>query len=220
MRQRGVVVVGVLILAAVIGLAWWSLPMQAWINDLAARVHRLGPAAPWIFALIYAAALVLCAPGAPFSIGAGVVFGFGGIPFSVLGATLGACGCFLVSRYAIRDRVRRLLGHRETLIALDRAVTEEGWRIVFLLRLNPLVPFNLQNYFFGVTQIGFWPYAAATLVGVIPGIILHVYLGVLGQGGSGIWRWVFAGVGLGATALVTAVLARKARTVLRLKGVR
>ena len=46
-----------------------------------------------------------------------------------------------------------------------------GWKIVALLRLNPLVPFNLQNYFFGVTDIGFWPYAAATFFGIMPGAL-------------------------------------------------
>ncbi len=33
-----------------------------------------------------------------------------------------------------------------------------------LLRLSPLVPFNLQNYFFGITEIKFWPYVVATFV--------------------------------------------------------
>ncbi len=205
---------------AALGLAWWYLPVQAWITGFATRVHEFGPAAPWVFALTYAVALVFCAPGAPFSIGAGVVFGFAGVPFSILGATLGACGCFCVSRYALRTRIRRFLTQRERLLALDRAVTEEGWRIVLLLRLNPLIPFNMQNYFFGVTQIRFWPYAGATLVGVVPGIFLHVYLGVLGRnaGDAGVWRWVLAGVGLGATTVVTILLGRKARAVLGTKA--
>lgn len=205
---------GGLILA--IGLGWWLLPVESWVAGLVRWVDGVGPSAPWLFALIYAIALVFCAPGAPFSIGAGLAFGFRAVPFAILGATLGACGCFLVSRYVLRHRARRVLDGRASLQALDRAVTEEGWRIVFLLRLNPLIPFNVQNYFFGVTQIRFWPYAAATAVGVVPGLVLHVYLGVLGRGagGAGVWRWVSAGVGLGATALVTLLLARKARSVL------
>ncbi len=207
-------------LLAAVALGWWFLPLEAWIAALVGWVEGFGPAAPWLFALTYAVALVFCAPGAPFSIGAGLVFGVRAMPFAMLGATLGACGCFLVSRYVLQRRVRRLLGGRAGLQALDRAVTEEGWRIVFLLRLNPLIPFNVQNYFFGVTQIRFWPFAAATAVGIIPGLVLHVYIGVLGRdaGGAGVWRWVLAGVGLAATALVTVLLARKARAVLTKHG--
>ena len=40
------------------------------------------------------------------------------------------------------------------------------------------MPFNLQNYLFGVTAISFRHFLAATLAGIIPG---RVYLGVLGK---------------------------------------
>lgn len=211
-------------LFVLIGLGCWFLPVEAGVAAFVEWVQGFGPAAPWLFALTYAVALVFCAPGAPFSIGAGLVFGFSAVPFAMLGATLGACGCFLVSRYLLRRRVRRVLEGRAALQTLDRAVTAEGWRVVFLLRLNPLIPFNVQNYFFGVTQIRFWPYAAATAVGIIPGLVLHVYLGVLGRsaeaggGRAGVWRWVLAGIGLAATGLITMLLARKARTVLTKHG--
>ena len=56
--------------------------------------------------------------------------------------------------------------------AIDRAVTKEGWQVVVLLRLSPIIPFNVQNYALGVTSIPFWHYLGATLIGIIPGIAI------------------------------------------------
>src|SRR5437879_1739462 len=108
------------------------------------------------------------------------LFGAWGFPIVILAASIGAALAFLLSRHAVRARLRRLLEAKPSYAAIDRAVAEEGWKIVALLRLNPLVPFNLQNYFFGVTDIGFWPYAAATFFGIMPGAAFYVYLATLG----------------------------------------
>ena len=54
--------------------------------------------------------------------------------------------------------------------------------MVVLLRLSPVVPFNLQNYAFGMTGISFLQYFNATLVGIVPGIALYVYFGIFGKG--------------------------------------
>jgi membrane protein DedA with SNARE-associated domain len=86
----------------------------------------------------------------------------------MIGATLGSSLAFLIARYLLRERIKRALHKRPKFKAVDEAVSEDGWRIVLLLRLSPLVPFNLQNYFFGITEIKFWQYMVATFVGIIP----------------------------------------------------
>jgi len=108
--------------------------------------------------------------------------------------------------------------------AVDQAVTEDGWKVVMLLRLSPMVPFNLQNYFFGVTDIKFWHYVAATFVGIMPGTAIYVYLGAIGavagsgsQGGA--LKWTFFGIGLIATVVVTVLITRKAKARLDALGV-
>jgi uncharacterized membrane protein YdjX (TVP38/TMEM64 family) len=103
--------------------------------------------------------------------------------------------------------------------AVDNAVTEEGWKIVVLLRLSPLVPFNVQNYLFGITDIPFPHYFAATCVGIIPGTVLFVYLGALGNTSAGRLEWVFFGVGLLATVTVAVLVTRKAKERLAEAGV-
>ncbi len=105
-----------------------------------------------------------------------------------------------------------------------KAVREEGWKVVVLRWLSPLVPFELQNYFFGVTDFPFRQYVVATFVGIIPGTVLYVYLGIVARmagGGrsSGPLTWVFFGAGLLATVAVAVLITRKVKTKLKAEGV-
>jgi len=211
-----------LLSTAILLAASFVLPVQAWLQGYAAWIEAMGPWGVLIYGLAYAAALVVLLPAAPFTIGAGLIFQFWGFPLALLSATLGASLAFLVSRYAVRGRVVRMMAHRPALQAVDRAVADEGWRVVGLLRLSPLVPFNLQNYAFGATSIGFWPYVAATAVGIAPGCLLYVYLGVIGNAassGGGALKWALVVLGLLATLAAAVLVGRKARAVLALKGV-
>jgi hypothetical protein len=62
--------------------------------------------------------------------------------------------------------------------AIDAAIQDEGWKVVFLLRLSPLIPFNLLNYFLGLTPVRIFPdYFLATFVGMLPGCAMFVYIG-------------------------------------------
>lgn len=153
-------------------------------EDLLRSVLRwiagLGPAGPLIFIGIYIVAPVVFFPGVILSIGAGTVFGLlAGSIYVSIGATIGATCAFLVGRYVAREWVAARLEGNSRFKAIDRAVAREGWKIVGLARLSPLFPFNLLNYAFGLTDISLRDYFFATWVGMIPGIIMYVYLGSL-----------------------------------------
>ena len=207
-------------MAALFALSW-LFPVQDWVQAFTAWIGGLGAWGVLVYAAAYAGALVVLLPAAPFTIGAGLIYGLWGFPVALGSATLGASLAFLVSRHLVRGRVARLIAGRPGLRAIDRAVGEEGWRVVALLRLSPLVPFNLQNYACGVSSIGFWPYVAATGAGIAPGCLLYVYLGVAGRaasGGVGPVRWALVGLGFAATVAVTLLVGRRARAVLARKG--
>ena len=72
-----------------------------------------------------------------------------------------------------------MAGSNRRFAAIDGAIAEGGWKIVALLRLSPAVPFNLQNYLFGLTRIGFWPYLLTSWIAMMPGTFLYVYVGHL-----------------------------------------
>jgi uncharacterized membrane protein YdjX (TVP38/TMEM64 family) len=83
-----------------------------------------------------------------------------------------------------------------------------------LLRLSPIVPFNLQNYALGLTAIPFLQYLVATLIGIVPGIAIYVYFGIFGRGlGSGPSPvdWALFGLGVLATVALAIVVTRKTK---------
>jgi len=214
------VLLAALLIAVAVG--WFALPVRQWVEAFDAWIAALGMRGVLLFALVYVVAVVLLAPAEFLSIAAGFLFGAWGFPLVVVAATTGAVLAFLVSRYAVRMRLRRFLRDKPRYAAIDRAVAEEGWKIVALLRLNPLVPFNLQNYFFGATDVGFVPYAVATFLGIMPGAAFYVYLGTLGReagSGAGATRWIFLGLGLLLTALALFLIGRRANARLGTLGI-
>ena len=74
-----------------------------------------------------------------------------------------------MARDWIEDRLRSPRWHR-----LDDGVEKHGWKVVAFTRLIPLFPFNLLNYAFGLTKIGFWPYAVATFICMLPACIAFI----------------------------------------------
>lgn len=173
--------IGVAAVVVALTVAWLFLPAKEWAEAFHRWVEGLGILGPIAFGLVYVVAVVALAPASALTIAGGLAFGFWAFPLVLVSATVGAALAFLVSRAFLRDRVKRFIEPRGKLRAIDNAVSEEGWKIVGLLRLSPIFPFNLQNYFFGATRIRFVPYLAATAVGIAPGTLVYVYLGTLGK---------------------------------------
>ena len=135
-----------------------AIPLETAVKALQSWVSGLGVWGPLIYAGIYAVAATLLVPGSALTLASGAIFGllWGTISVSI-GATTGAALSFLIGRYLARDRVTAWVAHNPKFDAIDKAIGEGGWKIVALLRLSPAVPFTLQNYLYGLTDIRFWP---------------------------------------------------------------
>ena len=187
-------------------------------------VHGLGLLGPLVFVAGYAAAAVAFVPGSLLTLAAGAVFGVGlGTVYALIGATLGASGAFLIARHVARTAFQRRMAGVPQFATIDRAVSREGWKVVLLLRLSPVFPFNLLNYALGLTRIRFVDFLVAS-IGMLPGTLLYTYSGkVVGDiaalaGGQSPPRtaayYLVLGLGLAATVAVTAVVTRLARRAL------
>lgn len=203
------------------------LPIGTSLKGFVGWFRHLGVLGAFLYIGIYALAAVLFLPGAIFTITAGLIYGIvGGTAVALTGATIGASLAFLVGRYLLRDRVRHFAEKKKKFGAIDEAVGKQGWKIVGLLRLSPLIPFNVSNYFYGVTSVGFWPYFLASAIGMLPGTLLYAYLGAIGQAGIGgggkkghsPLEWTFLGLGLLATVGVTFFVSHLAKKALKEKG--
>jgi uncharacterized membrane protein YdjX (TVP38/TMEM64 family) len=166
------------IIAAVAIVAWWAgRDLAPRLPGVVARIERLGPAAPIAFVVIYACAVAALFPASVLTIAAGAVFGLvQGAALAFCGAVAGSTAAFLLARYAFHDAVARRLASMPRFDAVERAVSAEGRRIVFFLRLSPLVPFNLLNYALGLTTVSLADYAMAS-AGMIPATLVYAYAG-------------------------------------------
>jgi len=211
--------------AALAALWYFGRQAGAYVPRFAAYVDGLGVWGPVTFILGYAVATVAFVPGSLLTLAAGAIFGLAeGTAYVLVGASLGACAAFLVSRYVARDAIEKRLESNPRFAAIDRVVGKEGRKIVFLLRLSPVFPFNLLNYGLGLTKVRFVDYAVACL-GMLPGTFLYVYYGkLLGTvaavaGGAeverGVGYWAVLGLGVLATVAVTALITAKARQALQ-----
>jgi len=168
-----------LLLAAGIG---WMLSHRDILRpeSIGHAVLALGVWAPIGFILIYATATILFFSGAILSLAGGALFGpIWGTAWNLAGATLGATVAFLFARTVAREWVTRRVGRR--LRHLVDGVTAEGWRFVALMRLIPLVPFNLLNYALGLTGISLLAYVVTSVVCMLPGAVAYTWLGYAGR---------------------------------------
>src|SRR5258708_15819546 len=130
--------------AAALVVAARYLHVQALLKQALDGVGQFGPCGAIIFIVIYVVATVLFVPGSVLTLGAGAVFGvvWGSVYVSV-SSILGATCAFLVGRYLARGAIARKVEGNERFAAIDKAVAAEGWKIVGLTRLSPVVPFPL-----------------------------------------------------------------------------
>ncbi|HWV99416.1 MAG TPA: FAD-containing oxidoreductase [Candidatus Acidoferrum sp.] len=183
-------------------------------------IGKLGPWGPVIFVGLYVVATVLFIPGSVLTLGAGAVFGVAlGSACVSISATLGATAAFLVGRYLARDAIARKIEKNDKFAAIDRAVADEGWKIVLLTRLVPVFPFTLLNYAFSLTRVKLSHYVLASWIGMMPGTVMYVYFGSLVNVGAGhrqrtTGEWILYGVGLLAAVTVTVFVTRLARKAL------
>ncbi len=206
-----------MVIVALLLVFQW-LPVSRWVDQLQEWIGSLGFWAPVVFGLIYFLATIGMVPGWILTTAAGALFGIGqGFIVASIASTSGAAAAFLLARYLARSQVEQLARQNDRFAAVDAAIAQGGWRVVGLLRLSPAIPFNLQNYLYGMTAIGFWRYVVVSWIAMMPGTLLYVYLGHVaglatgGNSPANVWRWVLLGVGLLATLAVTIYLTRLAR---------
>ena len=222
--STGTVVRVIIAFVVVIALVLLGRQLSGQLPRLTAAVDGLGAWGPIVFILAYAIACIAFVPASLLTLGAGALFGVvKGTAFVLIGATLGATGAFLIARYVARDWITERVQRDARFAAIDAAIALEGRKVVFLLRLSPVIPFNVLNYALGLTQVRLIDFVVAS-IGMIPGTLLYVYTGKLASvvvGASnaaspprGPAFYVVLGLGLAATAAVTIIVTRLAKRAL------
>ncbi len=168
-----------------VGLAYRDQlePALAWLEQ---RIERLGPWGPLAYVLIYIVWSLAGLPGSLITVAGGSIFESQPVTALVsvsLGSTLGAAACFLVARRFARESVRAWATQRAAFARLDQATQTHGLWVVAITRLLPIFPYNLLNYGFGLTRVGFWKYVVVSWACMLPATAMYV-LGVSGALGA------------------------------------
>ncbi len=217
------IVIAPLLVAAIVA-GTLVLPVKDYLASLLQRIEPVGPWGPVLLAGVYIVACVLFVPGSVLTLGAGFLFGVvrGTIAVSA-GSVLGATAAFVIGRTLLRGWIQKRIAAYPRFQAIDRAVGTEGFKIVLLVRLSPVFPFNLLNYAFGLTNVRLWQYVLASWVGMLPGTLMYVYLGsalksladvATGAPKGGTPQTVFFVAGMVMTVAATVVITRVARRAL------
>ena len=202
----------------------FSLNLSELLHHVLSWIQSLGYVSAIAFILLYIVATIALVPGAILTLGAGVVFGVAwGSLYVLIGAIAGETCAFLLGRYLARDWIIEKIEHNQTFAALDRALNQEGVKIILLTRLSPIFPFSLLNYAFGITGISLRDYFIGS-IGMIPMTITYVYLGslagniaTLGEAtelANSQLQWTIRIIGFMATVAATFYITRIARQAL------
>jgi uncharacterized membrane protein YdjX (TVP38/TMEM64 family) len=153
-------------------------------------IMQWGLLAPFLFILLYTLRPFVLFPSSIFAITSGLSFGF---YWGCVYTYLGSLGGGLVTYYAI-NRFGKFKQNKqwknERYEKIRSNIEREGLRYVLLLRLLPVLNFDVVSYLTSITKIKFKDYAIATAIGIIPGTIAYTYLGTSMTSGSKEVVWI------------------------------
>lgn len=215
-RTRGIIILATLL---VIAAAVFFTPLHHAIDPAQATTYlkSIGDTwwAPLVFIALYSLFNVFLVPGTLLTLTAGAVWGWlaGGV-WVLLASTIGSAIPYIIARAAGSGWVDELVRRRAP--GLRDRLEREGFTALLLMRLIPLVPYNVLNYAAGLGGIRPRDYIIATFVGTFPGIFIFTTLadGIaagLVSPRAALLRVLLAGVLLAALAILTRIAARHNR---------
>jgi len=206
MKNRSKWIIGIFVLAF---LAILFLAVRAYFSEystfssanLDQFIRGFGPLAIVVYILAYLL-------GSPIPFLAPILMATGGLLFgpvegtavAILSATATSLLPFMVARKLGRGWVKERLKGSRMEDLLERA-NRGGFVFILLLRLVPVMPWEVQNYVAGVTHVRVPVYLAATLLGSTPLSVALVILGYTAKH-PGSWQF-FAALAMTAVILVT-----------------
>ena len=192
-----------------------------WLDQFQHFVRDAGPIGYVLYIVVYAICCVLFVPASALTLGAGAIFGFvRGALVVLAGATLGASAAFLLGRTAFRKRLEMKIASSPRLAAIDCAVAAEGVKVMLLMRVSGFPPFTWINYALGLTAVSFRSYLWTTVVGMIPGLAVFVWVGSAGAAAiTGTGNRVMLIITAAGAVLVSIVVARIAYRAVQRAGI-
>lgn len=181
-KYKGLVIKLLIGILLVVGV-WWMVKCQCVnlksLTPVALRdfIQSFGKLAVLAFIIAYALNTIsIMPPIAALSLTAGLAFGaVWGALYLMMGAMIGTSATFMISRYFGRSLIEKML--KGKFKDLDEKLAKNGFMTILFFRVIPLVPYEALNYVGGLSSIKFKDYFLATLLGLIPGVIISAFFG-------------------------------------------
>ena len=220
MRRGAALLLPVLLLGGLVAAQFLDPGLAAAVIGLLRGARLQG--ASGIVLLVLLQGLVAASgvlPASVLGIAAGALFGVAaGFVAAAVGTLAGALAAFALTRSFARPLIARLVRERPGLRRLDAALAGDGWRLVCLLRISPVMPFAVTSYALGLSAVRPRAYVLGTMA-ALPPLLAYVVLGrmvgfgALHPGAGGIAEWVALGIGGGATLALAWYVLRLLRRV-------
>eukprot|EP00798_Chlamydomonas_sp_ICE-L_P010152 gene10152-8055_t len=143
---------------------YFDIDTRQWLQTflLQVEVDRWGSLQK--FVSVYTAAVVLLFPCMILQVVSGALYGFWyGFLVSWVATSVGQSLAFVLGRYLFRALVKNYLRQTwPTFPVIDAAIKQSGWKLTCLLRLSPVLPYNILNYALALTPVSFWVYTGAS----------------------------------------------------------
>jgi len=167
----------IVIIALVVIIINWHFIRGLRIEMIVRFIREKGPYAIGVYLLIFAIKpFLVIAPSNLISITGGILFGpVKGFIFSIIGFFISGTVAFYLARFLGKDFVRSIIGDR--FIKLDDNIDKNGFKILFLLRLPPILPYDPLSYACGFTNIKYLTFILASVIGAIPETLCFSILG-------------------------------------------
>ena len=141
-------------------------------------IAGFGPWAPLVFVLLYTISSPIPFIATFMSAAAGLLFGvLPGMMLSIVAATLSGVIPFYLARNLGRDWVEKRIKNEQLQQAYEKSEGQGGFLFVLLMRLIPVLPWEVQNYVAGLTKVKIPEFLLGTVIGIIPGSFALNFLG-------------------------------------------
>jgi uncharacterized membrane protein YdjX (TVP38/TMEM64 family) len=206
-----------LIIAGVVTLNVFY-PFKDHLQDAVEWFRALGPWALVPYIVIFVAAAVFFIPISGMLLVAGTLYGFWmGYLLAAVSGLIAVAVTYAVGKKLWRSRVEALRLDHPRFESIYEAISRNGPILVFLIRLNPLLPFSVLNYLFTIPKLDFRKYLISSFLGMTPDIFFYLYVGQVGKGllenpgGPTVWNYLILGAAVGTTVAAALIINRVIR---------
>lgn len=190
MRSRINIIKGFLFIAILIGLYYlFNIRLSIHPTEIQDFITSFGWTSPFVFLLAYTLGPFIYFPSSLLSITASITYGlWPGVLYIWTGALGGATSGYFIGRFmgkTIFSKHRIPWNPR-----MKHLLENRGFFVVLVLRLIPLMGFSMLSYLSGFSKIKYSHFISATMIGIIPGMLMYGTFGQSIISGSRLLLWI------------------------------